>query len=65
MIDKGRETANKFGFMQVSTPIVEELDLFVRAIGTETDVVSKELFSWSQNVRILHKLYNKSKTNKI
>jgi histidyl-tRNA synthetase len=28
---------------------VEAKDLFVRAIGEDTDVVSKELYSWTQS----------------
>ena len=49
VIDKGEEVARKFGYRPISTPLVEDQSLFVRAIGNDTDVVSKELFSWEQS----------------
>jgi histidyl-tRNA synthetase len=35
-----------YGFQRIDLPIVEETGLFVRGIGEETDVVSKEMFSF-------------------
>ena len=44
------ETAHKvfgtFGFGEIRPPVFEETELFVRSIGLETDVVSKEMFSF-------------------
>jgi histidyl-tRNA synthetase len=44
------QTANEvfatFGFGEIRLPIFEETELFVRSIGLETDVVSKEMFSF-------------------
>ena len=34
------------GYGEIRTPIFENTELFVRGIGTETDIVSKEMYSW-------------------
>ena len=36
----------KFGYKEIRTPIFEESILFERGIGTETDIVNKEMYSW-------------------
>ncbi|MEM7402858.1 MAG: histidine--tRNA ligase [Myxococcota bacterium] len=33
-----------YGYQQMRTPIVEALDLFVRSVGQQTDVVQKEMY---------------------
>jgi len=33
-----------YNFQQISTPIIEPTELFVRGLGVQTDVVSKEMF---------------------
>src|SRR5712692_2730562 len=35
-----------YGFGEIRLPIFEQSELFARSIGTETDVVSKEMYSW-------------------
>lgn len=35
------------GYREIRTPIFEKTDLFVRGIGTATDVVSKEMYSFT------------------
>ncbi|MBP5313997.1 MAG: histidine--tRNA ligase [Eggerthellaceae bacterium] len=35
----------KYGYEPIETPIMEQTDLFVRGIGSATDVVSKEMFT--------------------
>ncbi len=35
-----------YGFGDIRTPILEETQLFARSIGTDTDVVSKEMFTF-------------------
>jgi len=35
-----------YGFSRIDTPILESTSLFKRTIGTDTDIVSKELFSF-------------------
>ncbi len=37
---------NQYGFSQIRTPIFENTNLFTRSIGTQTDIVSKEMYSW-------------------
>ena len=34
------------GFGEIRTPVFEHTDLFIRGIGTDTDIVSKEMYSW-------------------
>ena len=41
-----REVFESYGFGDIRLPIFEETDLFARAVGAETDIVSKEMFSW-------------------
>jgi histidyl-tRNA synthetase len=38
-----------YGFEELRTPIVEHSDLFVRSIGENTDVVDKEMYSFSRH----------------
>jgi len=39
--------ANGYGFPQIDPPILEEAALFVRSIGKQTDIVEKEMFSFT------------------
>ncbi|MDF7676488.1 histidine--tRNA ligase [Neisseriaceae bacterium ESL0693] len=41
--------AHGFGYRQIRTPIVEQTGLFVRSIGEETDVVGKEMYTFSDS----------------
>jgi histidyl-tRNA synthetase len=38
-----------FGFGEIRLPIFEQTDLFARAVGADTDVVSKEMYSFIDN----------------
>lgn len=40
--------SKSFGFEEIKTPIIENLDLFKQNVGFETDV-SKEMFSWEDS----------------
>ncbi|MFL0427298.1 histidine--tRNA ligase [Moraxella sp. 179-F 1C4 NHS] len=40
------DVLNQFGFEQIRIPIVEETQLFARAIGDATDIVEKEMYSF-------------------
>ncbi len=42
-----RETARLYGFREIRTPIVEQTELFTRSIGESTDIVSKEMFTFT------------------
>jgi histidyl-tRNA synthetase len=41
-----QKTATKFGYNEVRTPIVEHSELFLRSIGAETDIVTKEMYAF-------------------
>ena len=36
----------RFGYREIRTPIFEETELFARGIGAETDIVSKEMYTF-------------------
>ena len=46
IIQKAEETFKKYGFNKIITPILEETELFKRGVGDETDVVSKEMYTF-------------------
>ncbi|WP_338809538.1 histidine--tRNA ligase [Neisseria leonii] len=39
----------RYGYQPIRTPIVEQTGLFVRSIGEETDVVGKEMYTFSDS----------------
>ena len=41
----------RYGFGEIRTPIFEATELFARGVGEETDIVSKEMFSWEDRAR--------------
>ena len=41
-----REVCRRFRNEEIRTPIFEDTDLFVRAVGTDTDIVSKEMYTF-------------------
>ena len=41
-----REVFATFGFGEIRPPIIEPTELFARAVGGETDIVSKEMYSF-------------------
>ena len=43
---KINKIVNSYGYGEIRTPVFESTDLFVRGIGNETDIVSKEMYSW-------------------
>ena len=44
--DEYRALAESYGYRQIRTPIVEKTALFARSIGTVTDIVEKEMYSF-------------------
>ena len=42
-----RDLLARWGYRNLRTPIVEPTPLFVRGLGEVTDIVEKEMFSWS------------------
>ena len=48
LISSLQSLSKSFGFEEIKTPIIENLDLFKQNVGFETDV-SKEMFSWQDS----------------
>ncbi|HTZ96634.1 MAG TPA: histidine--tRNA ligase [Terriglobales bacterium] len=46
-----RDVFRVYNFQEIRTPIFEETQLFSRAVGEETDVVSKEMYTWEDRGR--------------
>jgi histidyl-tRNA synthetase len=42
-----REVFETYGFHDIRTPVFEETDLFARSIGADTDVVGKEMYTFT------------------
>ena len=47
IINKFYFVTKKFNFHQVQTPIIEQQELFTRSVGEQTDIVSKEMYSFT------------------
>jgi len=45
-IKKAVELAKFYGFKKMETPVLERLELYERSTGKETDIVSKEMYSF-------------------
>ena len=41
----------RYGFGEIRTPIFEATELFARGVGEETDIVSKEMYTWEDRAR--------------
>ena len=41
----------RYGFGEIRTPIFETTELFARGVGEDTDIVSKEMFTWEDRAR--------------
>ena len=41
--------ANQYGYQEIRTPILEETDLFIKSIGNGTDIVEKEMFTFTDS----------------
>ncbi|HEY2499781.1 MAG TPA: histidine--tRNA ligase [Candidatus Angelobacter sp.] len=46
-----RDIFRLYNFQEIRTPILEDLQLFQRSVGEETDIVSKEMFAWEDRAR--------------
>lgn len=44
--DAARALFARYGYREIRTPLFEETELFARGIGMETDIVSKEMYSF-------------------
>src|ERR1700710_1819760 len=41
----------RYGFGEIRTPLFETTELFARSVGEETDIVSKEMYTWDDRAR--------------
>jgi histidyl-tRNA synthetase len=41
----------RYAFGEIRTPIFEDTQLFARGVGEETDIVSKEMYTWDDRAR--------------
>src|SRR6202162_1697181 len=46
-----RDVFRAYNYQEIRTPIFEETELFARGVGEETDVVSKEMYTWEDGER--------------
>jgi histidyl-tRNA synthetase len=46
-----REVFRSYNFHEIRTPVFESTELFARGVGEETDIVSKEMFTWEDRAR--------------
>lgn len=46
-----RNVFARYGFGEIRTPVLETTELFARGVGEETDIVSKEMFTWEDRAR--------------
>ena len=46
-----RSVFSRYGFGEIRTPIFEDTQLFARGVGEETDIVSKEMYTWEDRAR--------------
>lgn len=47
MENEARDVFGIFGFREIRTPILEETEVFTRSIGEDTDIVEKEMYSFT------------------
>src|SRR5438477_7454722 len=46
-----RDVFRAYNFQEIRTPIFEDTQLFSRSVGQETDIVSKEMYTWKDQGR--------------
>jgi len=44
-----RAVAARYGYREIRTPIIERSELFYRSIGEQTDIVEKEMYTFTDN----------------
>src|SRR5271167_3109978 len=50
---KVRDICARYNYHEIRTPIFEDTQLFSRSVGEETDIVSKEMFTWADRSRAI------------
>ncbi|MGA3045503.1 MAG: histidine--tRNA ligase [Terracidiphilus sp.] len=46
-----RQVFTRYNFGEIRTPVFEDTSLFARGVGEETDIVSKEMYTWEDKAR--------------
>jgi histidyl-tRNA synthetase len=46
-----RDVFRAYNFHEIRTPVLEDLALFQRSVGEDTDIVAKEMFAWEDRAR--------------
>jgi len=46
-----RDLFRAYNFHEIRTPVLEDLSLFQRSVGEDTDIVAKEMFAWQDRGR--------------
>jgi histidyl-tRNA synthetase len=46
-----RDVFSRYNFGEIRTPVFEDTALFARGVGEETDIVSKEMYTWEDRAR--------------
>ncbi len=49
--ETARDVFRAYNFQEIRTPIFESTELFARGVGEETDIVSKEMYTWEDRSR--------------
>src|SRR5208283_2262074 len=50
---KVRDVFARYNFHEIRTPIFEDTQLFSRSVGEETDIVTKEMFTWLDSRKLV------------
>lgn len=48
-INQAKKHLQEYNFTEISTPILEPTELFTRSLGIQTDVVSKQMYTFGEN----------------
>ncbi len=56
-----REVCRRYGYREIRTPIFEETEVFARGAGEGTELVSKQMYTFSKDSRY-SRLFLKSRT---
>ena len=51
VLEKVEHFAKIYGYEKIATPIIEETSLFQRAVGQDTDIIEKEIYTFSDKER--------------
>ena len=50
---KVRDVFARYNFHEIRTPVFEDTSLFARGVGEDTDIVTKEMFTWEDHSRAI------------